>query len=235
MAQRITVHPETPQPRLIAEIGQALRQGAVILYPTDSVYAIGCDVTAKSAVQRVRRIKQLANDRPLTFICRDLSQAAHYVRVGDRPFKLMRELVPGPFTFLLPANSEVPRIILEVKRRTVGIRIPDNPVCQALLTELGNPIVSTSAHLQVSPDAPMASELGPDQPIAPAELFDQLERLVDLIVSVEGQQMRILGEEPDYHVTTILDLTELEPRVLRLGQGWEQLEALGLEVSGDLP
>jgi tRNA threonylcarbamoyl adenosine modification protein (Sua5/YciO/YrdC/YwlC family) len=180
-------------------------------------------VTAKSAVQRVRRIKQLANDRPLTFICRDLSQAAHYVRVGDRPFKLMRELVPGPFTFLLPANSEVPRIILEVKRRTVGIRIPDNPVCQALLTELGNPIVSTSAHLQVSPDAPMASELGPDQPIAPAELFDQLERLVDL------------GEEPDYHVTTILDLTELEPRVLRLGQGWEQLEALGLEVSGDLP
>ncbi|ABB58380.1 L-threonylcarbamoyladenylate synthase [Synechococcus elongatus] len=231
MAKHYRIHPDSPQPQQIAAIAEALRQGAVILYPTDSVYAIGCDVKDRAAVQRVRRIKEIDNDKPLTFICPSLSVAAQYGCISDRAFRLMRELVPGPYTFLLPATPEVPRVVMNPKRRTAGIRIPNNPICQALLQALEGPIISTSAHLQPSDrKAPLAYEQGPHCPIAPAELFGEVDRLVDITIEVERQEMRILGADPDYQVSTVLDLTDDWPLVLRRGLGWEALEPLGLLV-----
>src|SRR4028118_1538288 len=158
MATIFTVHPETPQKRRIEEIRNALQDGAVMLYPTDTVYAIGCDLNVKSAVERVRRIKQLSNDKPLTFLCPSLSNIAQYAWVSDPAYRLMKHLIPGPYTFLLPATKLVPRLVQNPKRKTTGIRVPDHNVCLALLNALENPIISTSAHLTQDEDGPASVE-----------------------------------------------------------------------------
>jgi tRNA threonylcarbamoyl adenosine modification protein (Sua5/YciO/YrdC/YwlC family) len=211
MAVIYQLHPVTPQAYQVAQIRAALQAGAVILYPTDTVYAIGCDLNAKSAISRVRQIKQLANDKPLTFLCPSLSNIATYAQVSDSAYRLIRRLIPGPYTFLLPATKLVPKLVMSPKRKTTGIRVPDHPICQALLQSLGNPIISTSA-TSVVPD--------PDKPLSTAELFDQLDRLVDVMIDDQ--------EPPGYRVSTILDLTEAEPAVVRKGQGWEAVADLGL-------
>ncbi len=209
MATYYSIHPENPQQREINEITKALKKGAIMLYPTDTVYAIGCDLNAKSAVQRVRRLKQLANDKPLTFLCSGLSNIAEYAWVTDQAYRLMRRLVPGPYTFLLPATKLVPKLVMNPKRKTTGIRVPDRPVCQALLQTLGNPIISTSAHI---PD-----EEGefPTIGLEQVELFDALDKLVDIIIDTGSE----LGNE----LSTILDFTRDEPVVVREGLGWENL------------
>ncbi|NEO59499.1 MAG: threonylcarbamoyl-AMP synthase, partial [Moorea sp. SIO4G2] len=144
MATIYTIHPETPQIRRIEKIREYLQDGAVMLYPTDTVYAIGCDLHVKSAVQRVRRLKQLSNDKPLTFLCSSLSNIAKYARVSDPAYRIMKHLIPGPYTFLLPATKLVPKLVMSPNRKTTGIRVPDHNVCQALLSALGHPIISTS-------------------------------------------------------------------------------------------
>lgn len=179
-----------------------------MLYPTDTVYAIGCDLNSKSAVQRVRQIKQLSNDKPLTFLCPSLSNIAQYAIVTDTAYRIMRRLIPGPFTFVLPTTKLVPRLVMNPKRRTTGIRVPDHAVCQALMSAIGNPIISTSAHL-IDDDAPADPELYQSR----FELFDALENMVDIIIDSET--------EPRNSVSTILDLTDEEPIILRRGQGWE--------------
>ncbi len=212
MAIVYRIHPQTPQQRGIEQIKDDLRNGAVMLYPTDTVYAIGCDLNSKSAVQRVRQLKQLSNDKPLTFLCPSLSDIAQYAIVTDAAYRIMRHLIPGPYTFLLPATKLVPKLVMNPKRRTTGIRVPDHAVSLALLNALQNPIISTSAH----PTSPETSDgkRGKDKSLpSAAELFDQFERLVDLIVDT--------GEEPTYQVSTILDLVEEEPIVVRRGLGWE--------------
>jgi tRNA threonylcarbamoyl adenosine modification protein (Sua5/YciO/YrdC/YwlC family) len=211
MATVYQLHPETPQAYQIAKIGQALQEGAVILYPTDTVYAIGCDLNAKSAVNRVRQLKQMSNDKPLTFLCSSLSNIATYAQVSDPAYRLIRHLIPGPYTFLLPTTKLVPKLVMNPKRRTTGIRVPDHPICQALLQALGNPIISTSAP-SVIPDA--------EHPISTVELFDRLDKLVDVIID-DGQAM-------GYRVSTILDLTEDQPIVVRKGLGWEEVADLDL-------
>lgn len=220
MATIYIVHPETPQRRLIEEIGDALRDGAVMLYPTDTVYAIGCDLNVKSAVERVRRIKQLSNDKPLTFLCSSLSNVASYAIVRDSAYRIMRHLIPGPYTFLLPATKLVPRLVMAPKRKTTGIRVPEHPVCQELLKELGNPIISTSAHL-VGSDFSGTVEMAPapktSDYTSTAELFDSLEKLVDVIVDDSC--------ELTYQVSTILDFTNNEPAIVRQGLGWEAAAA----------
>ncbi|MEQ9484721.1 L-threonylcarbamoyladenylate synthase [Coleofasciculus sp. F4-SAH-05] len=205
MATIYTVHPETPQIRRIEKIRDNLRDGAVMLYPTDTVYAIGCDLTVKSAVERVRRLKQLSNEKPLTFLCSSLSNISEYAWVSDPAYRIMKRLIPGPYTFLLPATKLVPRLVMSPKRKTSGIRVPDHPVCQAILEALGNPVISTSAHL---PD-----EMGnfPTVGLETARLFDQFEGLVDIIVDD--------GSEPGFQVSTILDMTGDEPTILRKGLG----------------
>ncbi|MBD2594345.1 threonylcarbamoyl-AMP synthase [Nostoc sp. MBR 210] len=217
MAKIFTVHPDNPQSRRIEEIKSALSHGAVMLYPTDTVYAIGCDLNAKSAVERVRKIKQLANDKPLTFLCPSLSNVATYAFVSDTAYRLMKRLIPGPYTFLLPATKLVPRLVQNPKRKTTGIRVPNHTVCLALLEALENPIISTSAHLpsyEVD-DGKFSSEGEPQ--LSRVELFDYLDNLVDVIVDT--------GEEPTYQVSTILDLTGDEPMITRRGLGWEAVAA----------
>lgn len=207
MATIYKLHPETPQIRRIEKIRDNLRDGAVMLYPTDTVYAIGCDLTVKSAVERVRRLKQLSNEKPLTFLCSSLSSISEYAWVSDPAYRIMKRLIPGPYTFLLPATKLVPRLVMSPKRKTSGIRVPDHPVCQAILEALGNPVISTSAHL---PD-----EMGnfPTVGLETARLFDQFEGLVDIIVDD--------GSEPGVQVSTILDMTGDEPTILREGLGAE--------------
>lgn len=213
MAQIYSLHPQDPQTRTVEQICTQLRQGAVMLYPTDTVYAIGCDLQVKGAIERVRQLKHLTHDKPLTFLCSSLSNIAEYAYVSDPAYRLMRRLIPGPYTFLLPATKLVPRLVQSPRRKTTGIRVPDHPVCQALLTELGNPIISTSA--------PIAGSVGKDGSfptgLSQAELFDQFEKQVDLIIDN--------GDTPGTEVSTILDLCGAEPVVTRRGLGWEDLTA----------
>ncbi len=209
MATILKIHPDNPQTRSIEQIIKQLRSGAVMLYPSDTVYAIGCDLNVKSAVERVRQIKQLSNDKPLTFLCPSLSQVATYAVVSNNAYRIMKHLIPGPYTFLLPATKLVPRLVLNPKRKTTGIRVPDNKVCLALLQALENPIVSTSAHLTSAEDEatiPQASRF---------ELFDRLEKLVDIIVDDDSEE---IGDR----VSTIIDLTGATPEITRRGLGWEQ-------------
>lgn len=210
MAILYELHPNNPQQRFIEQIVTDLKKGAVMLYPTDTVYAIGCDLSVKSAVEKVRRIKQMSNDKPLTFLCSSLSNIAQYATVSDRAYRIMKHLIPGPYTFLLPATKQVPKMVMSPKRKTTGIRVPDNVLCQALLKSLGNPVVSTSAHL--------ADDDGeyPTKYVEKARLFDSLENQVDMIIDN--------SVDPGIKVSTILDFTTDEPEVVRQGLGWQEVE-----------
>lgn len=210
MATIYELYPENPQSRTVNFIINELKKGAIMLYPTDTVYAIGCDLNVKSAVQRVRALKQLANDKPLTFLCSSLSNIAEYARVTDEAYRLMKHLIPGPYTFLLPATKLVPKLVINPKRKTTGIRVPDNNICQALLKSLGNPIISTSAHLDEEEDEDIVT------PVEKVRLFDQFDKLVDIIIDDYS--------EPGFKVSTIIDFTEDEPEIIREGLGWEKLE-----------
>ncbi len=210
MATIYKIHPDNPQARSIEQIVSQLKSGAVMLYPSDTVYAIACDLNVKSAVERVRRIKQLSNDKPLTFLCPSLSQVATYAVVSDSAYRIMKHLVPGPYTFLLPATKLVPRLVLNPKRKTTGIRVPNNQVCLALLQALENPIISTSAHLTPEDEATPRAEIN-----SRFELFDRLEKLVDVIVDDDTEK---IGDR----VSTIIDLTGDTPEIVRRGLGWEQ-------------
>ena len=210
MAILYELHPDNPQPRTIEQIVTALKKGAVMLYPTDTVYAIGCDLNVKSGVEKVRRIKQMSNDKPLTFLCSSLSNISEYATVSDRAYRIMKHLIPGPYTFLLPATKQVPKLVMSPKRKTTGIRVPEYTLCQELLETLGNPIISTSAHL---PD-----EEGeyPTMNVEKAYLFDALENQVDIIIDNQI--------DPGFKVSTILDFTTDEPEVVRQGLGWQEVE-----------
>ncbi|WP_019501161.1 L-threonylcarbamoyladenylate synthase [Pseudanabaena sp. PCC 6802] len=218
------LHPESPQSRSIEQIASALRDGAVMLYPTDTVYAIGCDLNSKSAVQRVRQIKQLSNNKPLTFLCSSLSNIAHYALVSNSAYRIMKSLVPGPYTFILPTTKLVPRLVMDPKRKTTGIRVPDHVVSQTLIQALGNPIISTSANLSDRDDNDNGWNSNGRNGVAikrgksvqacdlpQAELFDRFDKLVDIIIDD--------GSEPHYEVSTIVDLTTDEPEIVRQGLG----------------
>jgi tRNA threonylcarbamoyl adenosine modification protein (Sua5/YciO/YrdC/YwlC family) len=219
MATIHRLHTDNPQPRTIAQIITALRGGAIMLYPTDTVYAIGCDLMSKSAIERVRKLKQMSNDKPLTFLCSSLSNISEYANVSDVNYRTMRSLVPGPFTFILPATKLVPKLVLNPKRKTTGIRVPNHRVSQAIVEALGNPIISTSANLQEDNleeqdfgDLDKNSKHRDIDNLPKMELFDYFDRLVDLIVDD--------GSECGHEVSTILDLTnDLQPQILRQGLG----------------
>jgi tRNA threonylcarbamoyl adenosine modification protein (Sua5/YciO/YrdC/YwlC family) len=210
MAILYKLHPDNPQPRTIDRIVSALQKGAVMLYPTDTVYAIGCDLSVKSGVEKVRIIKQMSNDKPLTFLCSSLSNISQYALVSDRAYRIMKHLIPGPYTFLLPATKQVPKLVMSPKRKTTGIRVPENTLCQKLLQTLGNPIISTSAHL------PDEDGEYPTMNVEKAYLFDALENQVDIIIDNHI--------DPGFKVSTILDFTTDEPEVVRQGLGWQEVE-----------
>jgi tRNA threonylcarbamoyl adenosine modification protein (Sua5/YciO/YrdC/YwlC family) len=210
MAILYELNQHNPQQRTIEQIVTALQKGAVMLYPTDTVYAIGCDLRVKSAVEKVRRIKQMSNDKPLTFLCSSLSNIAEYATVSDRAYRIMKHLIPGPYTFLLPGTKQVPKLVMSPKRKTTGIRVPEHTLCQELLTTLGNPLVSTSAHL------PDDDGEYPTLNLEKAYLFDALENQVDIMIDNQV--------DPGFKVSTILDFTSDEPEVVRQGLGWQKVE-----------
>jgi len=214
MAIIYEIHPDNPQGDRINKIKKALKDGAVMLYPTDTVYAIGCDLMVKSAIERVRQIKQLSNDKPLTFLCPSLSNISEYAIVSDTAYRIIRRLIPGSYTFLLPATKLVPKMVVSPKRKTTGIRVPNRTLCLTLLEALGNPIISTSAHItsDLEGKAP-ADQIANQDNFGKAELFDSVENLVDIIIDD--------GSDPGYQASTIIDLTQDEPIIVRRGLGWE--------------
>lgn len=208
MSQFFSIHPDNPQPRLIKQAAEMLRNGAVIVYPTDSGYALGCHLDDKDAVARIRQIRGVDDKHHMTLVCRDLSELAKYARVDNAQFRLLKNNTPGSYTFILDATKEVPRRLQHPKRSTVGLRIPDHPVALALLQELGEPLLSSTLIL---PDA--------NQPLTDVdEIREHLERLVDLII--EGG---MVGVEP----TTVIDLTGAVPVLVRRGKG--EVAHLGIE------
>ncbi|GAB1232725.1 L-threonylcarbamoyladenylate synthase [Ferrigenium sp. UT5] len=200
MAQFFQIHPDNPNARLVRQAATLLREGAVIVYPTDSGYALGCHLEDKDAVTRIRQIRALDEQHHLTLVCRDLSELANYARVDNVQFRLLKNNTPGAYTFILAATKEVPRRLQHPKRSTIGVRIPDHPVALALLQELGEPLLSSTLILP-----------GADFPLADVdEIRAALEQKVDLVI--EGG---VVGIEP----TTVIDLTGASPQLLRAGRG----------------
>ena len=200
MSRVLQIHPANPQPRLIARAVARLREGDVIVYPTDSSYALGCQLGDKAAAERIRAIRQTDRRHNFTLVCRDLSEIATYAKVDNQRYRLLKAITPGAFTFILQATHEVPRRLQHPRRKTIGIRVPDNAIVSALLAELGEPIMSCTLILP-----------GDDWPLSdPEEIEERLTNEVDLIIDGGPGQ-----REP----TTVLDLTEETPRLARQGLG----------------
>ncbi len=200
MSQFFQIHAETPQPRLIRQAVDLLRGGAVIVYPTDSGYALGCLIGDKDALERIRQIRRLDDRHNFTLVCSDLSEIATYAKVDNSTYRLLKLLTPGAYTFILDATREVPRRLQHPKRKTIGIRVPDNAIAQALLAELGEPLMSTTLILP-GDDLPQND---------PYEFRNALERQVDLIID---------GGYGDLEPTTVIDLVDGVPVVVRQGKG----------------
>jgi len=200
MAQYFQIHPTHPQQRLIKRAVDIVRHGGVIAYPTDSSYALGCHIGDKSAMERIRRIRRVEDRHNFTLVCRDLSEVAQYARVGNADYRLLKANTPGPYTFILPATREVPRRLQHPKRRTIGLRVPDHVIAQALLAELNEPLMSSTLILP-----------GEDLPLSdPEEIRHRLEHDVDLVV--DGG---FCGLEP----TTVVELEDGQATVARQGKG----------------
>lgn len=200
MSQYFEIHPTHPQPRLVKQAVDIIHHGGVIVYPTDSSYALGCHIGDKDALQRLRRIRRIDEKHNLTLVCRDLSEIATYAKIENTDYRLLKSLTPGPYTFLLNATAEVPRRLLHPKRRTIGIRVVDHPIVRALLDELGQPLMSCTL---IMPD----DEL----PLTEADdIREKLEHHVDLIID---------GGHCGFEPTTVIRLTGGAPELTRQGKG----------------
>ncbi|CAM4145018.1 L-threonylcarbamoyladenylate synthase [Pseudoalteromonas byunsanensis] len=200
MSQFFHIHPENPQARLIKQAAEIIMQGGVVVYPTDSGYAIGCNIGNKQAKERIERIRGIEKHHNFTLMCRDLSELATYARVDNQMFRLMKNNTPGPYTFIFKGTKEVPKRLLNDKKKTIGIRVTDHPITTALLAELGEPLMSCSLIL---PDEQF-TESDPD------EIRMRLEKQVDLIIH---------GGFLIEQATTVIDLSEDEIEILRVGCG----------------
>lgn len=200
MSQFFYVHPDNPQQRLLNQAAELIRQGEVIVYPTDSGYAIGCQLDNKSALERLCRIRQIDKEHNFTLMCRDMSELSIYAKVDNTAFRQIKNNTPGPYTFILKATKEVPRRLQNPKRKTIGIRVPDNIIALKLLETLGEPIMSTSLILP-------GSDLAESDPDA---IREKLEKHVGLII-----HGGYLGEQP----TTVIDMSEGTAVVIRQGKG----------------
>ncbi|MGF1737192.1 L-threonylcarbamoyladenylate synthase [Photobacterium satsumensis] len=200
MSQFFYVHPETPQVRLINQAVAIIRNGGVIVYPTDSGYALGCQLENKSALERICQIRRLNDKHNFTLLCRDLSELSLYARVDNAAFRLLRNNTPGAYTFIFKGTKEVPRRLMNPKRKTIGIRVPDNAIALALLDALGEPMMSTSLILPGNE----TTEADPE------DIRDKLEHAVDLIINGG-----YLGEQP----TTVIDFSNDAMEVARVGAG----------------
>jgi tRNA threonylcarbamoyl adenosine modification protein (Sua5/YciO/YrdC/YwlC family) len=201
MAQYFQIHPQTPQERLIRRAVQVIREGGLIVYPSDSSYALGCQIDNKDALERICRIRQLGQEHRFALVCTDLSQISAFARIGNEAFRLIKSLTPGPYTFILKATKEVPRRLQHPKRKTIGIRIPDSTIAQALVKELAEPLFSSTLILPGEKDA-MSD---------PYEIRERLEKEVDLIID---------GDVVPYEPTTIIGFMEDKPEIIRQGKAF---------------
>ena len=206
MSQLFSIHPENPQIRLINQVVDIIQRGGVVVYPTDSGYALGCQLGEKNAVDQIRRIKKVDDKHHLTLVCRDLSELSRYAKVDNVAYRLIKSHTPGPYTFILKATSEVPRRLLHPKRKTIGLRVPDNRIAQDILGSLNEPIMSSTLILP-----------GEDMPMTdPYEIRDLLGNQVDAVID---------GGFCGMEETTIVDFTGDAPEVVREGAGiadWQQ-------------
>jgi tRNA threonylcarbamoyl adenosine modification protein (Sua5/YciO/YrdC/YwlC family) len=200
MAQFFTIHPDNPQKRLIGQAAAILRQGSVIAYPTDSCYALGCLMDDRRSVERIFRIRQLDKNHLFTIICRDLSGLGSLAKLDNTAFRTIKSYMPGPYTFILKASREVPKRLQNPRRRTIGLRVPDNRICQELLETLGEPILSTSLILP--------GNAFPESD--PETIEEKLGKQIDLII--DGG---MIGTD----TTTVIDLSGDVPEIIRLGKG----------------
>lgn len=200
MSQFFEIHPDNPQHRLIGEAVTLLERGGVIVYPTDSCYALGCHLGDKKAMQRIRKIRQVDKEHHFTLICRDLSEISNYARVDNDAYRLLKSLTPGPYTFILDATKDVPKRLQHPKRKTIGIRVPDNEIVRSLLEAHGQPIMSSTLILPET-DLPLTD---------PYQIRVMLEHDVDLVID---------GGFCEVEPTTVIDLTSGLPQVLRHGKG----------------
>ncbi|NLC08511.1 MAG: threonylcarbamoyl-AMP synthase [Gammaproteobacteria bacterium] len=194
------IHAENPQNRLVRQAVDIIKQGGVIIYPTDSSYAVGCRVGDKPALDRIRLLRRLDDKHNFTLLCRDLSELGLYAKVNTTAFRLLKAHTPGPYTFILNATREVPRMLMHPKRRTIGLRVPSNPIALALLEELGEPLMSVSLIMP-----------GATEPLSdPYEIRDLLENQVDLIID---------GGYGTHEASSVISMVDEEPEVLRVGSG----------------
>jgi tRNA threonylcarbamoyl adenosine modification protein (Sua5/YciO/YrdC/YwlC family) len=200
MSQYFAIHPVNPQLRLIKRAVEMIKQGALIVYPTDSCYAFGCHIGDKDALERIRRIREVDDKHNFTLVCRDLSELGNYAYVDNTTFRLLRNYTPGPYTFILRASREVPRRMQVAKRKTIGLRIPDHPVALSLLEELGEPLMSSTLILP-GDETPMTD---------PEEMRDRLENKVDLIID---------GGNCGFEPTTVVNMEDSSYEILRQGKG----------------
>lgn len=201
MTEILHIHPVSPQQRLIAKAVDTVRNGGVIVYLTDTSYALGCRIGEKAALDRIRAIRQLDQNHNFTLACRDLSDISTYAKVSNQNYRLLRAYTPGPYTFILPATRQVPRMLQHPKRKTIGIRLPQHAITMALLEQLGEPLMTTSLILP-----------GDDYPLNdPEEIRERLLRQVDLII--DG------GPSPTLEPSTVVDLAGDQPQLLRAGAG----------------
>ena len=195
-----SVHPKNPQSRAIAQVAEIVRRGGVIVYPTDSVYAIGCHIGDKNALERIRSIRQLDKQHNFTLVCRDLSELANYARVDNTAFRVLKASTPGAFTFILNATSGVPKRLMHPKRKTIGIRVPESLIARALLDELGEPMMSVTLHMP-----------GDEFPLSdPYDIKQIMTPLVDAVVD---------GGYCGHESTTVIDMTGSTPDIIRRGAG----------------
>lgn len=200
MAQFLQIHPDNPQQRLIEQAADIVRRGGIMAYPTDSAYALGCHLGDRAALDRIRHMRQLDKHHNFTLMCRDLSELATYARVDNQVFRLLKNHTPGAFTFILPGTSEVPRRLMHPKRKTIGLRVPDNRIALSLLEALGEPLMSSSLLLP-----------GQTLPLSdPEDIRDALDNQVELIID---------GGNCGFEPTTVVDLTGPVPQVTRQGKG----------------
>ena len=200
MSQFLDIHPQNPQKRLVQQAVKIIDEGGLIVYPTDSSYALGCHIGDKNAMERIQRIRKLNNKHHFTLVCSDLSEIGTYAKVDNSSYRLMKTLTPGPYTFLLKATSEVPRRLMNPKRKTIGVRVPDNIITHSILEELGQPIMSSTL---ISPGEKDALDDVED-------IRDRFQHEVDLVIGGGP-----CGVEP----TTVINLIDGNPEVLRFGKG----------------
>lgn len=200
MSQFFQIHPDNPQPRLIKQAVEIIRQGGVIVYPTDCAYALGCHIGDKNALERIKQIRRLDDKHNFTLVCRDLSEISTYAKVDNAVYRLLKQHTPGAYTFILNATNEVPRRLLHPKRRQIGIRIPDNTIALALMEELGEPIMSSSLILP-----------GEEEPMAdPYDIRETLQHSLDLVID---------GGYCGMDATSVMNLSDEEPVLVRQGAG----------------